>query len=516
MTGGSAGGPGRVFAVGLGPGGVDLLLPAARAALGAVPDGRRFVRTSRHPAVAELAAEGVPLVPFDGLYELAPSISEVYEGIADRLTAAAEAGDVCFAVPGSPAVGERSVELLRARLGDRLVVVPGLSFVDLAWARLTVDPTGGARVADGQSLPLALPEGPLLIGHCHNRMVLSDVKLALLERLDGDAAVTVLQRLGLPDESVRRLALADLDREVEPDHLTSVFVELPPGGPGAAWERLVALVERLRAPGGCPWDAEQTHHSLARHLVEETYEVIEAIEGLPASAPGGPDPVPEGAYELLEEELGDLACQVVFHATFAREAGAFTVTDVLSGIHDKLVRRHPHVFGDVSASGPGGPRARLTPGGPGVSPLTPEQVVANWEQIKQEEKGRESLMDGVPKGLPSLLYAHKLLRKAESGGVRFTVDAALAALSTHAARLGEVVPDPSDAEVELGEALAALVELARLSGVDAEAALRGWAARFRARFQRLEAVAAARGSRTQDLGPEERMAIWDQAGVAPD
>src|SRR5439155_4732387 len=140
------------------------------------------------------------------------------------------------------------------------------------------------------------------------------------------------------------------------------------GGPGEAWERLVALIERLRAPGGCPWDAEQTHHSLARHLIEETYEVIEAIEALPASAPGGPDLVPEGAYAALEEELGDLACQVVFHATFAREAGAFTITDVLTGIHDKLVRRHPHVFGDVSVTGA-------------------DQVVANWEQIKREEKG---------------------------------------------------------------------------------------------------------------------------------
>ena len=171
----------------------------------------------------------------------------------------------------------------------------------------------------------------------------------------------------------------------------------------------MALIERLRAPGGCPWDAEQTHHTLARHLIEETYEVIEAIEALPASAPGsGPEPVPDGAYEHLEEELGDLACQVIFHATFAREAGAFTITDVLAGIHDKLVRRHPHVFGDVAVSGA-------------------DEVVANWEVIKREEKGRTSLMDGVSRHLPSLLYAHKLYRKAASAGLTFgTADEALA------------------------------------------------------------------------------------------
>src|SRR5205085_2217538 len=149
---------------------------------------------------------------------------------------------------------------------------------------------------------------------------LADVKLALPEGLPADAPVTVLARLGLPDEAVATVTLEDLDRVVEPDHLTSVFVELPPGGPGEAWERFVALVERLRAPGGCPWDAEQTHHSLARHLIEEAYEVIEAIEALPATAPG-PGPVPEGAYEHLEEELGDLSFQVIFHSTLAREAG---------------------------------------------------------------------------------------------------------------------------------------------------------------------------------------------------
>jgi tetrapyrrole methylase family protein/MazG family protein len=396
-------GPGRVVVVGLGPAGADLLVPAARAALTATDPERRFVRTARHPAVSDLAAEGIALRSCDDLYQSAADRSAVYEAIADRLLAAAEGGDVCFAVPGSPAVGEQSVAILRARLGKRLGLVPGLSFLDLAWLRLGVDPQGGsgARAIDGQALPAALPAGPLLISHCHNKLVLSDVKLALLERLPGEAPVTVLARLGLPDEAVTTVPLEDLDRVVEPDHLTSVFVELPPGGPGEAWERFVALVERLRGPGGCPWDAEQTHHSLTRHLIEEAYEVIESIEALPASAPApGPEPVPGGAYEHLEEELGDLAFQVVFHATLAREAGAFTITDVLTGIHDKLVHRHPHVFGDVAVSGA-------------------DEVVANWEVIKREEKGRASLMDGVSRHLPSLLYAHKLYRKAASAGLSF-------------------------------------------------------------------------------------------------
>jgi tetrapyrrole methylase family protein/MazG family protein len=375
------------------------------------------------------------------------------------------------------------------------VLLPGLSFLDLAWLRLGVDPTAGpgARAVDGQALPAALPAGPVLISHCHNRLVLSDVKLALLERLPGDAPVTVLARLGLPDESVTTVALEDLDRAVEPDHLTSVFADLPPGGPGEAWERLVALIERLRAPGGCPWDAEQTHHTLARHLIEEAYEVIEAIEALPATAPApGPEPVPEGAYEHLEEELGDLACQVVFHATFAREAGAFTVTDVLTGIHDKLVRRHPHVFADVAVSGA-------------------DEVVANWEVIKREEKGRASLMDGVSRHLPSLLYAHKLYRKAGSAGLTFgTADDARARVQSELAALDGGEASSDEAERHLGEALAAVVHLARLAGIDGESALRGWAGRFKARFQALEAKAAEQGTTLESMPAETVATLWEQ------
>lgn len=486
---------GRVVVVGLGPAGADLLLPAARAALEAIESGRRFTRTARHPAVADLAAGGLNLVACDDVYETATSAEEVYQAISERLLAAAEEGDVALAVPGSPAVGERTVALLRRALGGRLVIVPGLSFAELAWTRLGVDPTDGARVADGKALPSALPAGPLLVSHCHSRLVLSDVKLALSERLAPEAPVTVLQRLGLPDEAVTTVPLSELDRAVEPDHLTAVFVDLPPGGPGAAWERLVGLIERLRAPGGCPWDAEQTHHSLARHCIEEAYEVIEAIEALPASAPGGPDPVPEGAYQHLEEELGDLACQVVFHATFAREAGAFTITDVLDGVHDKLVRRHPHVFGTVEVSGA-------------------DEVLANWEQIKKAEKGRSSLMDDVPKGLPSLLYAHKLYRKAASAGLGFGTadearDRAMEALRS--------LPDGPGGDIEagLGEALAALVHLARSAGLDAETALRGWAGRFRARFQALERLAAERGVALEALPAGDRSALWEATAPLP-
>ncbi|HYF47010.1 MAG TPA: MazG family protein, partial [Acidimicrobiales bacterium] len=238
--------------------------------------------------------------------------------------------------------------------------------------------------------------------------------------------VTFLQRLGLPDESVTEVAWADLDRAVEADHLTAIWIPGLAEPVAAELQRFADLVWRLRAE--CPWDREQTHQSLTRHLVEESYEVLDAIELLEGDEDEG--------YLALEEELGDLLFQVVFHATLGAEEGRFTLADVARGIHDKLVVRHPHVFGEVEVGGP-------------------DDVVTNWEAIKKAEKGRESVFDGIPTGLPALLYALKVLRKAESTG------------------LIESAPLPTGDEADdLGAALLALVARGRAAGVDPEDALR--------------------------------------------
>src|SRR4029079_6810673 len=249
-------------------------------------------------------------------------------------------------------------------------------FAELAWARLGIDPMAGARVVDGRdfSAEALADDGPLLLAQCDSPIVLSDVKLQLLERLDPEAPVVVLQRLGLPDERGGTVPLADLDRDVVPDHLTAVFVAASVVSAATEVTRLLQLARRLRRPGGCPWDAEQTHHSLARYLLAEAYEVVEVLELLPPEAPAGAAGDP--GYVELVDELGDLLYQVVFHVILAEEAGAFTMADVARGIHDKLVRRHPHVFGDASAG-------------------TGNDVLRNWEQIKREEKGHDSLVAGL-------------------------------------------------------------------------------------------------------------------------
>ena len=218
----------------------------------------------------------------------------------------------------------------------------------------------------------------------------------------------------------------------------------PMSEPERAVRRLLEIMDKLRDPGGCPWDREQTLRTLTPYLLEEAHEVIEAIEA--------------GDVSHHKEELGDLLFQVVFHATLAAEEGAFTLADVASGIHDKLVHRHPHVFGTVEVE-------------------TAGDVMRNWEQIKQAEKGRASIMDGIPGDLPSLLYAHKVQRKAASAG-------------TDVVPVGDAATDE-----EVGALLFGVVARARQVGVDPEAALRAATARFRDAFMEKESNDGSRRAR---------------------
>jgi tetrapyrrole methylase family protein/MazG family protein len=428
----------RIVVCGLGPAGPDLVTVATRDAIARIP--HRFLRTARHPS-ATVVGEAPT---FDRLYDEAESIDAVYAGIADALAAAAaEHGEVLYAVPGSPAVAERTVELLSA--DDRVAVelLPALSFVDLAWTRLGTDPVArGVRLVDGHRFEIeaAGERGPLLVAQCDDRRVLSEVKLVLGDDGDDGLTVTVLQRLGLPDEYVVELPWPELDRVVRPDHLTSLYIPrlaAPLANEAAA---LAEVVRRLRAE--CPWDRQQTHHSLRHHLLEEAYEVLEALDHLDVEAGEG--------FDALEEELGDLLFQVFLHATLATEEGRFTLADVIRGISDKLVGRHPHVFGDVTVEGA-------------------DEVAERWERLKQAEKGRSSVMDGIPATLPALAYAMKVQRKSASLGVDW-----------------RTLLEGDDALGELGRRLLDVVDDARLAGEDPETELRIAAEVVRDRFRQSE------------------------------
>jgi tetrapyrrole methylase family protein/MazG family protein len=473
------GGP-RIDVVGLGPAGPGLLTSETLELLGG--PAQVFLRTTRHPAA--VVAPGAR--SFDHHYEAAETFDDVYRAIVDDLVAAAVVGGaVVYAVPGSPSVAERTVVLLAAhpRVTSGQVVLevhPSVSFLDLAFARLGVDPvTSGVRLVDAErfAVDAAGERGPLLVAQCWSRQVLSDVKLSV--ESPPDVAVVVLHHLGLPDERVVEVAWEDLDRTIEPDHLTSLWVPRLAAPVAAELVALDELVHTLR--DRCPWDRRQTHASLGRHLLEESYEVLEAIDVLAAVdaglGAGADDPGDDGreasAVADLEEELGDLLFQVYFHATLAAEEGRFTLADVARGVHDKLVSRHPHVFGDVTAE-------------------TADDVAADWEARKKIEKGRASVTEGIPAALPALALAAKLQRKAAAIGMVLPgladeaarVAAAAAALGRPVADAGDDVADGEGgarAQADaVGELLFAVVGLSRALGVDPETALLSRAGAFRA------------------------------------
>jgi tetrapyrrole methylase family protein/MazG family protein len=302
---------------------------------------------------------------------------------------------------------------------------------------------------------------------------LSEIKLSV-DPPPG-AQVTVLYHLGLDDERVWDVGWDDLDRSFEPDHLTSLWIGTLAAPVATELMRLDELVRTLRER--CPWDREQTHGSLARHLLEESYEVLEAIDNLAAvdakldddaagvGRVGDAGVTPEAeeqAVAHLEEELGDLLFQVYFHAALAAEAGRFTLADVARGVHDKLVSRHPHVFGDLTGA-------------------TKDQIASNWETLKKAEKNRTTITEGIPAAMPALALMAKLQRKGAALGMELPGRGEAADLVEAAARFAETATADGDAgaEDEIGELLFSLVNLARAMGVDPESALRVRAAAFR-------------------------------------
>ena len=476
--------------VGLGPAGLDRLPPRARTFL-EDSAGTVIVRTMQHPSAVELA-DVRQVVACDDLYESADDFDDVYGAIADRVMAALEVGPTVYAVPGSAVVGERAVAQIRERAasaGIAMEVIPGESFLDLVYMEAGVDPIATpVKILDGRDLPDPLIfDAALIITQVDRAEVLADVGAELGRVLSDDTPILVLDRLGDADQVVAAHLLSDL-ATYRPGPRTTLFLDPEPAG----WYGLVVTNRILR--NECPWDRKQTHHSLVSHLIEETYETVDSIRALSAEAPGGePD---YGSYAEVEEELGDLLLQVVFHATLAREVGAFDVEEVAETIRRKLIHRHPHVFGEVTAD-------------------DADTVIRNWEEIKGEEKRRDSLMDDIPAAMPSLIRADKVQRRAKSVGFDWDdPDPVFAKIREELDELVAEAHDPVRATEEFGDLLFAAVNLSRHLGVDPELALADANDRFVARIRHMELAAAATGTSLGDLELAQLDTLWEQAKSA--
>ncbi|MBT2719108.1 nucleoside triphosphate pyrophosphohydrolase [Bacillus sp. ISL-57] len=454
-----------------------------------------YVRTADHPVIGDLKREGMNFTAFDGIYEKHDQFEAVYEEIAETLLHEASNRSVLYAVPGHPMVAEKTVQLLLEKgpaLGIAIKLEGGQSFLDPLFQAVRIDPIEGFQLLDGTDLSpddLHITQH-MIIGQVYDAFSASDVKLTLMEKLPDDYEVYIVTAAGSSQEKVTKCALFELDRQMELSNLTSVYV--PPVKDEALryreFSKLRRVIAELRGPDGCPWDKKQTHESLKKYLIEEAYELIDSID--------------EGDDEGMVGELGDVLLQVMLHSQIGEDEGMFTIDDVIEGITAKMIRRHPHVFGDVEVNGE-------------------EDVLVNWQKIKEDEKGGEtkalnSILDGIEKSLPNLLRAEEYQKRAAKVGFDWDeVSEAWKKVREEVQELEEEIVSPNrDVErikSELGDLFFALVNISRYYDIQAEEAVYKANQKFQQRFTYIEECIQRADKKFEDYTLEELDSYWDEA-----
>ena len=474
--------------MGLGPGAYEALT------IGALKELKNnkniYFRTEKHPTVDFLKDEGIKFESYDHAYEKYDSFDDVYKYIAeDLITKIKDDEDLIYAVPGHPLVAEKSVINLIELCKENNIqyeVLPAVSFVDAMMEALQVDPIEGVKIIDAFDMKNQILDKRVgtIITQVYNNFIASEVKLRLLEGYEDDTEIIFVRAAGVEGlESIRKIPLYELDWQEDIDYLTSIYIPKDLGNK-KDFQDLLDIIETLRNQGGCPWDREQTHESLKSALLEECYEVIDAIENEDEDA--------------LIEELGDVLLQVVFHASIGKEDGYFDIMDVIGGISNKMINRHPHVFGNEEAN-------------------TSEQVLVNWDEIKKEEKGIKTLteeMQNIAKSLPATTRAYKVQKKAKKVGFDWDdVNCAMDKVKEELNEIKEVYncEDKSIIEGEVGDLLFACINVARFLEVDGELALDKTIKKFIKRFSYIENEAIKNNKNLKDMTLEEMDKLWEEA-----
>jgi tetrapyrrole methylase family protein / MazG family protein len=473
--------------LGLGPGDPAKLTREAWEVLSS--ENEVWLRTKEHPTATGLPVS-VQVHSFDDLYKKSESFEDVYAAIVDKVV---ELGlrpeGVVYAVPGDPFVAEATCPVIAERckaLNLPLRVVNGVSFLEPVFAALGLDAYPRLTLVDALELsqahiPAFPPDQPVLVAQIYSRMVAAEVKMTLNTVYPDEHPVCLVHAAGTKDELIENIMLYEIDRSEHIGLLTVLYI--PSLGEGTSLEAFQEIVAHLRAPDGCPWDKEQTHQSLRSHLLDEAYETLDALDR--------EDP------QKMAEEFGDLLLQIVLHAQIASEEGEYTMADVIKHIYDKIIHRHPHVFGDVQVEGVKG-------------------VLQNWEKLKADERkvngeSEKGPLDGIPLALPALIQAQEYQDRAARVGFDWPkVDGVLEKIEEEIKEVQEASNEEELAS-ELGDLFFALVNLARWKKVDAESALRGTNIRFKQRFAYVEAGAKKQGKKLPEMTLEEMESLWQEA-----
>lgn len=454
---------GKIYIVGLGPGNEDALTLGA---IKRIESGRKnFIRTEQHPTVKYFERNHIPYKSYDYLYDREDEFIDVYNLIVEDLKKESKIEEeINYYVPGNPLVAEKTVELLLADNLD-VEIVSGMSFIDPMIELVGRDPVNGLKIVDGAAFDVGLVDinSDMIITQTYNQRILSEVKLILSEIYGDNYNVYLIQSAGIREKERKlHIPLYELDRIRGIDSLTSVFVPKIDKNLKKIYDfnDIMGIMKVLRGVDGCPWDAKQTHESIRGALLEEAYEVVDAIDS--------------GDIDNLIEELGDLLLQVVFHSQIAYDEGEFFPIEVTSALANKLIYRHPHVFLEKGI-------------------VNSEKVVYNWNKLKYEKRDITSLIDkinNIPK-LPALIMSYKVQEKAAEVGFDWDdIKGPIAKVKEEFAEVLEAMEDfgggDSRVEGELGDLLFAVVNLSRFLDVNPEVALNRTTKKFVNRLRFME------------------------------
>ena len=475
--------------VGLGPGAKEALT------IGTVLELEKcsniFLRTEKHPTVEYLKEKNINFNTYDNVYETMESFDEVYLNISkDLIEKHTKLGNLVYAVPGHPLVAEKSVFNLIEECKKNNIeykVIPAVSFIDAMMEGLMIDPIEGLKVIDAFDINNQILDKRIgtVITQVYNPLIASEVKLKLLEQYNDETEIFYVRAAGIEgQESIRKIPLYELDMQEDIDYLTSIYIPKDLNNK-KDFNDLLEIVEILRGENGCPWDREQTHKSLEKALVEESYEVIDAID--------------RDDDDGLIEELGDVLLQVVFHASIGKEDGYFDINEIIAGICNKMISRHPHVFGDIHNIN------------------TSNDVLTKWDELKKQEKGYDTLseeMKGVTKGLPSLLRAHKIQNKAKKAGFDFEdINSVIDKLKEEIQEVIDVYNTKNMDKIkdEVGDLLFSCVNVARFLDIDEELALNSTIDKFIKRFSYIEKNIKDKGLNFQGVNLDEMNKLWEES-----
>lgn len=481
---------GQIIIVGLGAGDIDQLPLGVYRTLSSA--AHVFLRTKEHPVVQELEREGMKYTSFDDIYEQNDQFEQVYEQIKNLLIAEAQNEEIVYAVPGHPLVAEKTVQLLLEEGPSNNITIKiggGQSFIDALFTSVKADPIEGFQLLDGTDLHKndLRSTQHLIIGQVYDAYVASEVKLTLMEKYPDDYEVVIVTAAGSNEENIKKVPLYELDRQVELNNLTSLYV--PPMDKEQLKEFTVLrdIIAQLRGPNGCPWDKKQTHQSLKKYLIEESYELLEAID--------------EDDIDHMIEELGDVLLQVMLHSQIGEDEGMFSIDDVIENISEKMIRRHPHVFGDVQVS-------------------NEDDVVKNWNQIKSKEHGEvdqhDSIANHAGKGLPAIMRAYNLQKYAGKHGFDWKQAEETWKKVKEEIKEFEIEMkngNKGDMLSEFGDLLFALINTARHLSIHPEEALERANQKFMRRFSYIEDQVVKSGGSFQDFTLEELDQFWNKAKI---